>query len=101
MYWKTDFKDRMRFSEMFKWADKTKRPKYFCNKVYKAEIRHSIKMVKKYDESFGTLLFSPSCTNLRMSPFEEACTYYAGICTKGYTPSRVEIPKECEFRGRF
>jgi len=66
-----------------------------------------IELVKKYDESYGTLMFQPSCRKLRMSPISPCCSYFVDggyksepFCQKmtmNYNVSSVKIPTECSF----
>jgi len=77
------------------------------NKKGLSTIELELELVEKYDETFGTLMFAPSCEKLRMSPTNPCCGHYVietfgnrAFCTKeeiGQGVSSEKIPDECPF----
>ena len=77
------------------------------NRQRKSTTALKIELVKKYDEMYGTLMFQPSCTNIRMSPGTRCCDNYIHKGFKsparcmymhiGRNVSSEKIPDECPF----
>jgi len=77
------------------------------NKKGLSTVELELELVQKYDETFGTLMFTPSCEKLRMSPVNPCCGHYVigtsrntAFCTKeeiGKNVSSESIPNECPF----